>query len=230
MLPKRLVLFVAGRGDLVAAPVLVKRLITEYSAWDALFLDPHPFHTGDVCNLVTPKAIAKANWERWLSAALKRGDLSAVLLLVDADLDEVSKGVPFCRGQCALDLSRRARTVGAGALFSVGSVLACKEYESWLIAGAASLAGRELPDGRPGVAPETVPPAGDLEVAPRDAKGWLSKHMSSGYKPTVHQAALTQMVDITLIRQRRMRSFQRLETSLKALVEAVRTGRHIVAP
>jgi len=112
-------------------------------------------------------------------------------------------------------------------------VFACQEYESWLIAGVEALAGRPLPpDGRPGVHPGTTAPAGNLELAPRDAKKWLGKHMASGYKPTMDQGPLTKLLVENLgpVRQRALRSFRRLETALQELVNAIRSGNHIVTP
>ena len=42
MSPKRLVLLVEGEGDVDAARVLVKRLLKEHSAFDAVSLDEKP--------------------------------------------------------------------------------------------------------------------------------------------------------------------------------------------
>jgi hypothetical protein len=223
-------LFVEGQGDEIAVPVLVARLLTEYDAWDAFFLHEPVVRTKGASKLLGRKAVAEQWWEKWLRFALKYRDLAAVLLVVDGDLEEVGNGQPFCPGQCALGLSTRARSVGAGAEFSVASVFARQEYESWLIAGVASLAGRNAGGGLAGVAEGAVSPDGDLEVAPRGAKEWLSKHMARGYREALHQASLTRLVDISLIRERNMRSFRRLEVSLKALVNAARTGQHVVLP
>ncbi len=48
----------------------------------------------------------------------------------------------------------------------------------------SDLAGLELPDRRPGIKAGTPAPTGDLEVKPRDARGWLDKYIDAGYKPT----------------------------------------------
>jgi hypothetical protein len=74
------------------------------------------------------------------------------------------------------------------------------------------------------------PPDGDLELHPRDAKGWLSKSIVNGYKETLHQEPLSAAVDLKQMRDRKMRSFRRLETSVEMLLEAARSGRHIVTP
>jgi hypothetical protein len=104
------------------------------------------------------------------------------------------------------------------------------EFESWLLAGVESLAEKKFPDGRRGVKASAVPPIGDLEKAPRDAKGWFRKHIEGGYNPTRDQADLTKMVDVNVIRQRGLRSFRRLENALSQLASAARSGRHIASP
>jgi hypothetical protein len=94
------------------------------------------------------------------------------------------------------------------------------------------LIGKPLPDGSPGVDANAQPFEGDTELAPRGAKGWFDDHMSGGYKPTVHQRALTELVDLATIRARvpRPRSFHRLTHALQELCEAIKTGRHIATP
>jgi len=101
-------------------------------------------------------------------------------------------------------------------------VFACQEFESWLIAGVESLAGKPLKDGRPGVKAGIAPPDKNLEAAPRDAKRWLRKATVSGYSPARDQAALAKIVDLDLIRNRPMRSFRRLENALSQIVSAIR--------
>ncbi len=220
--PRRLVLCVEGDGDVAAAPILVKKLLTELQGWDCLFLDPAPIRIGGVTNLFGKKA---ANWCQKLLVAAKRGNLGGVLLLQDGDTAPLP-GQPFCAKEVGASLTERARTTGAGTQFSVSCVFALQEYESWLIAGVESLAGKPLPDGRTGA----CAPAGDLESAPRNAKGWLSQQMENGYKETTHQEPLTDMVDLTVVRQRNLRSFRRLESALRELIEAIRSGQHIVSP
>lgn len=230
---KRLVLFVEKDGDEQAVPILIKRLLVEYDAFPNVALDESPIKTSGLSKLVTPKGVQDRNWERWLGQAAKRPNFGGVLLLVDGDMDTMdgtSRGKPFCAKDAGKRLSDRAQAVGAGKIFSVASVFAMQEFESWLIAGAASLAGISLSDGRLGVRAGTIVPANNLEQEPRDAKLWLRKNMSSGYKPAVDQRPLTEKVNIDLIRQRKVRSFSRLEKALKELVNAFQTGTHIVTP
>jgi hypothetical protein len=225
---KRLVLFVEGEGDEGAAPVLVKKLLTELAAWSHLTLDTKPFRVGNVASLTKDDC---KKWLRFLRAAQKGTPLGGVLLLLDGDIDPVRKE-PFCAAVFGRRLAEKARDAGAGKIFSAATVFACMEYESWLLACADRLAGLVLPDGRPGLRTGTPPPTGDIEKAPRDAKNWLADHIDDGYQQTRDQEPFTRlMVDhLDAVRARGLRSFQRLEQALRQLVEAVRTGAHVATP
>jgi hypothetical protein len=225
---KRLVLFVEGEGDERAVLVLIKRLLTDQDAWRHLTLENQLFRVGEVAKLIGRN---RSRWVRLLEAAAQRPNLGGVLLVFDGDA-RPSKGQEFCPVRAARELARHARPVGAGTVFSFAAVLACREFESWLLACVEPLAGRPLPDGRPGIRAGTTAPAGDLEMAPRDAKGWLQGCMEEGYKPARNREALTQMAlsHLDLIRQRNMRSFRRLENAVQQLVEAIRSGNHVATP
>ena len=54
--------------------------------------------------------------------------------------------------------------------------------------------------------------------------------VEGGYKPTRDQAALTRLVDLEVIRARKLRSFRRLESAVSSLLEAIRHDRPIVSP
>jgi hypothetical protein len=226
---KRLVLFVEGEGDEAAAPVLVSHFLTEMAAWDCLFLDS-PFKVGSVVDLLRAR---QPTWKRYLGAVRKKRDLGGVLLLLDGDVT-LPRREPFCAKKLALELAEQAKQEGAGTLFSLACVFALQEYESWLLGGVEALAGKLLsPDDRPGIEAGTLPPAGDLEAAPRDAKGWLGRHMAAGtYKPTLDQEPLTRLLvqDLAPLRQRSMRSFRRFEAAVGQLVQAIRSGAHVVTP
>lgn len=223
---KRVVLFVAGQGDALAIPVLVKRLLTEMEAWDCVYLDPDPFVVRSVGRLVRDRC---RNWLRWLGAAAKRRDLGAVLLVLDGD-DPTIHGQEFCAAEVARRLAQEATRARGGDSFSVAVVFARQEYESWLIAAVESLSDRRLKDGRAGVKPGLTPPTGDLEVAPRNAKGWLGDAMVSGYSPVKDQALLTEIADLEQIRSRPMRSFRRLENATRQIVLAIRDDHPLTSP
>ncbi|NQU23065.1 MAG: DUF4276 family protein [Candidatus Nealsonbacteria bacterium] len=207
-----------GNGDATAVSSLVGRLLTEAGAWDYLFLDPHPFNARSLGKLLKDDC---GNWIRWLGAAAKHRDIGAVLLVLDGDTKRI-QGEAFCAANAAKKLAREAKHARGGELFSVAVVFACQEFESWLIAGVESLAGKPLKDGRPGVKAGIAPPDKNLEAAPRDAKRWLRKATVSGYSPARDQAALAKIVDLDLIRNRPMRSFRRLENALSQIVSAIR--------
>ena len=134
-------------------------------------LDDDPFRVGSVDKLVKEDF---RNWKRFLGASLKRPNVGGVLLILDGDIEKVG-GKEFCAAEVAKSLAGAAMHVGAGETFSVAVVFARQEYETWLIAGIASLAGQRLPDGRL-IESNAKAPDGDLEASPRDAKGWLRTH------------------------------------------------------
>ena len=226
--PKRLVLFVEGDGDRDAVPILIRQLLTERSAWEHLFLDPNPFVVGNVADIT--KGSGK-DWTRYLQAVQQRKNLGAVLLLWDGESDTIRKE-PFCAGRFAARLAEWSRTVGAGIGFSVACVFVCQEYESWFLACVSELAGQQMSDGRDGVKPGALPPGGDLEISPRDAKKALGSLMASGYKPTRDQAEMTRLMvnHLSSVRSKGLRSFQRLEKAVTELIEANTTGQHLVSP
>lgn len=231
MTPKRLVLFVEGQGDADAVPILAKKLLGEHQPWEALFLDEAPFRVGSLAKLTGNQA---SNWRRWLGAALKRSNVGAFLLLLDGDSKFMKLGDddkrPFCAADAARFLAREAQSAGAGQTFSLAVVFAMREYESWFLAGIESLRGKRVGDGAAAFSSDLQAPAGDTDVQPRDAKGWLRANMPGGYKPTVHQAALTQLVELDAIRAKAPRSFTRFENAIAQLVEAIRSGKHVASP
>lgn len=167
-------------------------------------------------------------WKRKLAASIKRPNVGAVLLLLDGDTKKTGPN-QFCAATVAKAFAFEAKAAGAGTTYSVAVVFARQEFESWLIAGAASFAGNDLPDGRV-IASEAKSPDGDLEESPRDAKGWLNGMIEGGYKPTRDQAALTDLVDLSMIRGRNLRSFRRFESALSELILAIRSGKHVATP
>jgi hypothetical protein len=221
---KKLILFVEGEGDRLAVPTLVKRLIKQ--PWQPEFqLDPAPFRIGSLDLFRGPRQQQnQQRWTNWLNAAMKRPGAAGILQILDGDARN------FCARREAIRLAELAATVGAGSFFSFSSVFACCEYESWLLAGIESLAGKPLPDGQPEVPQGTVALAGDLESAPRNAKGKLAQLMDGGYKPATHQDQLSRIVDLDTIRSKNLRSFRRLENATNEIVAAILSGNHIATP
>jgi hypothetical protein len=239
MSAKRLVLLVEGQGDVEAAPVLVDRLLKEYNSaepvFDAVCLDRLPLRVGEFAKIRRNRDQRGvhdfAEWRRFLEMATRdRRNVGGCILLLDGDSPVSIAGRPFCAATAARILAAEARKVGAGKLFSLGIVFACMEFESWLISGIESLQDRRLANERHGIKKTTVSLPPDPETAPRDAKGWIGKVMTMGYSPTRDQAELTQLVDLEVVRKRSPRSFRRLESALKQIVAAIRSGNHVVSP
>ena len=67
-------------------------------------------------------------------------------------------------------MAESAAKIGAGRDFSLAVVFACVEYETWLIAGTESLAGRTFKDGRPILPPGAVFPQGARNLMAK--AGW----------------------------------------------------------
>ncbi|MHB1155779.1 MAG: DUF4276 family protein [Phycisphaerales bacterium] len=228
---KKLVLFGEGAGEVQSLPILAKRLLGDKNGWDVLHMDKAPpLRVGNVHRLAKN---GFAEWKKSLGNALKRRDVGAMLVVLDGDADwfPTSLKRPFCAMTTAIEFAKVAREqVGAGQGFSLAMVFACMEYESWLIAGVQSLVGQKMEDGRWAIknAVDILP--NDPESAPRDAKGWLSDHMEMGYSPTRDQALLTKLVDLSVVRDRRLKSFQRLERAIEELINANRTGSHVCTP
>ena len=224
---KRLVLLVEGDGDVAAAPILVKRLLHDYDAFDAVFPDPAPLRVGEYSKISKNDF---SEWRRYLAAAVKRKDCGGCILLLDGDSKMKVDGQPFCAMRAARHLAAAAKKVGAGSRFSVAIVFACMEFESWLIAGATSLVGKSFSDGRKVILTADTKLPSTPETAPRDAKGWFRSIVETGYKPARDQAELTSLVDLDAIRSGKTRSFRRLESALGELVSAIRSGDHLVTP
>jgi hypothetical protein len=207
---------------------LVKRLLTDFGLWDLVQLDENPFRIGGV-ERISGKQDHQKHWIKHLRAALKRPNVGGVLIVLDGDAKSW-EGQPFCAARAAQTLANRAKETGAGTTYSLGFVFACREYETWFLAGIESLAGKRLPDGRPGVQADPPKWDGDLEKEPRGAKEALRKTMPNGYKETLDQVELTRLLDLNQVRQRGLKSFARLEKAIKQLADACKTGTHVATP
>ena len=172
MSPKRLVLLVEGQGDVEAAPILVGRLLNEYSAFDAVFLDPHPFRIGEYSKISKNDF---GEWRRYVQAAAKRPDFGGCVLLLDGDSSTKVDGQPFCAMRAAQRLAAEAQKVGAGHQFSVAIVFACMEFESWLIAGVESLVDKLLYRPPKGVADRHQPDSPRSGIGSQRCKRMVSE-------------------------------------------------------
>ncbi len=143
---------VEGHGEVGAVPVLVRRLVN-VARPDAFpqINPPIRVNSGSFLNLKDP-----AYLRRYVElAASKAAQAGPGLILIPLDCED------DCPGQLGPSLLERARQVRPDVPCLVA--LACREYETWFLAAAASLRShRGLPaDLQPPTAPEAL----------RDAKG-----------------------------------------------------------
>lgn len=228
---KRLVLLGEGHGEVSALPVLVRRLLQEKDVGRLLFVDAEVIRT-PLSHLVKwDKAAQQPDYSQWIKRvrlAARRRDVGGVLAVYDGDFPRFPAGsaAPFCAATAAKSLAAAAVSAGAGKIISLSVVFACPEYETWLVAGAESLAGRKLPDGRLVLPGDVQFPGGDPESR---GKGWLEQHCPH-YRPARDQASLTELLDFQVVRERKLRSFKRLEHAIGQLLEAAASGSHVSTP
>lgn len=186
---------VEGHGEVEAVPVLIRRIASRIDPAIILHL-PRPMRLSRL------RLVRTGELERAIDfAGRTAAPTGAILVLIDAETD--------CPAELAPALIERARRVRHDLPLSV--VLAHREYESWFLAGAESLAGRRD-------LPASIPPPVDPEAV-RGAKEWLSARMPKGrsYRETRDQAALTAALDLDLA-ARRSPSLRKLERDLARLV------------
>ncbi len=168
-----IVSIVEGDGEVRALPILLRRLAEAKGSFDLSVPVPIRVHRDQFLNREDEFS------RKLLLAGAKAGTLGLVLVLLDADDD--------CPVTLAAGIAARAVDVIPHRRLAV--VIANREYEAWLLAGAASLAAkRGLPtDLQAPAAPDTV----------RDAKGWLRARVQGGrYHEVSDQPALTALFEI----------------------------------
>jgi hypothetical protein len=188
-------LIVEGQGEQEALPILIRRIAEELAIHRAFsfqsFRQP-------ASRLRKPAELEK----QVEFAARKIGRDGAILILLDCD--------DGCPAREAPELLRRARSARSDMAISV--VLAKREFETWFVAAAESLAGKhDFP-------PDLAAP-GDPESI-RGAKEWLGDRMNAsyGYRATIHQAKLTACFDIHAAR--RSDSFDKFYREIQRLILA----------
>jgi len=161
--------------------------------------------------------------------AARRSNLGGILAVFDGDAKRFPAGAPspFCAATAAKLMAGEATKIGAGKSFSLAVVFACVEYETLIIAGTESLAGRTFKDGRPILPKGMKFPDGDPEA---HGKRWLEQNCSAGYRPRRDQCLLTELVDLTTIRSKRLRSFSRLDHAIEQILDAASKDRCVVTP
>ncbi|MBI2059409.1 MAG: DUF4276 family protein [Nitrospirae bacterium] len=198
----RIAAIVEGHGEIEAVPILVRRIAQEI---DAGFVP----HVLPPLRVPASRLIKAGEVERSVElAARKLRGRGGILVILDCDWNGCC---PAREGPILLERARRAR---GDTLISV--ILAKREFEAWFIAAVGSLCGKRNLATR-----ITTPP--DPEGI-RDAKGWLSAHMSSGesYSETDDQPALAAVFDMATARN--SDSFDKCYREIRKMLESLRTG------
>ena len=152
---RRLAAVVEGHGEVAAVPLLLQRIHEREPS-----LAIPDLRQQDVLRVSRSKIVKERELERAVEFATRKvGRGGGVLVLLDADDDPA----------CQLGPKLLARVVREG--IDVAVVMAVREFESWFLTAAASLAGVE------GLPADLKPPPEAASV--RGAKEWLSKRMGA---------------------------------------------------
>ena len=182
---------VEGHGEIEALPVLLRRLLHHAGVWT---VDVGKPIRKDRSQLTTRGGIAEA-------VALARGKpgCGGILVLFDSDDD--------CPAERGPQVQAWATEASRGV--PCGVCMAHREYEAWFLATVDSLREHRAMkvDASPHPNPERM----------RDAKGELRERMLGAYKPTIHQAAFSEQLDLVAA-FRRCRSFKKLVTTIGTLM------------
>ena len=195
---ERVIPIVEGEGEVIAVPKLLYKLMRKFDL-HAHIETPHRIKRNGI---LKPQVLETAV-ER---AAIAGGPRSAILILLDSDHLTPGEDPPCVLGPKLLALAKDAR--------SDRRILVCLaevEFETWFIAAAESLCGRER-------LPSTLSRPDNFEGI-RGAKEWLSSQIDGPYKykPTASQAALVQHMDLDLARHHSA-SFRRFCTRFRELL------------
>lgn len=188
---------VEGHGDVIALPVLLRRIALEVNPLVA-FEVTRPIRIAKQ-RLVQANELERAG----RLASLDLDASGAVLVVMDSER-------PTCPAQEGPQLLMRLRAA-VPQEYGCAVVLAHQEAEAWFLAAAASLAGeRGLPTGLQAPAdPEGI----------RGAKEWLSRHMPPGrrYSETLDQPAFA--ARMSLVEARTSDSFDKLWREMARLLD-----------
>jgi hypothetical protein len=198
------VVIVEGDGEVIAVPLLLRRLWPELGGKYLEVLGP-------------PIRRKRAEFERerelaraigLAAAKLKHApaseDPSAILILFDRD--------PSAQPPCYLGPQAQAWAMSAASHLDITCVVANVEYETWLVASAESL--RAHLTMRPG---ETIP---DFPEDQRCGKKWIeSRFRGAKYSETQDQPKMTAAMDFSRAR-RRSPSFDKLCRELERRIQS----------
>jgi hypothetical protein len=189
---------VEGQGEVLAVPVLLRRILFEFEVYDVHLPRPFRVHRNRIAR---PGEIEKAARQAVADRG-RSGDfrVSAVLVVLDADED--------CPARLASDLLERCKFVFPDLPFSV--VLAKREFEAWFLGAKESLRGKR------GIRMDATTPKNPESI--RGAKERLTANMDGNrYVPTDDQPAFAEVFDLRLASER-CASFRKLLRDVQGLL------------
>lgn len=190
---------VEGHGDVEAVPIVVRRIA------DAIEL-PAVIQIARPIRTPKSKLVKPGELERAVELAARTiGHRGAVFVLLDSDDD--------CPGELGPRLLGR---ILQHRDLHVSVVLAKREFESWFLAAAESLAGQS------GLIENLQGPVNPEEI--RGAKEWLSERMVMGrtYSPTVDQPILARNFSFEMAR--RATSFEKFQRDVTNTLRTLLAG------
>jgi len=194
MPPIKGALFVEGKGEQDAAPRLMQRL------WQHLGLQPFVKWQVILQNTNFKDNAYLAQQIEGLFG-LRNGRYQ--LLVVMFDSDDKTEGVTMCPRDKGPETAAVLRAANLPIPSAV--VLPYKEYEHWFVACLPQWAGRPVIDPATQqqlaqFVADTAP--GLARIHQRDGKGIIRDHLTPAeYEPTIHQSALTAMLDFAHLQQ-----------------------------
>ncbi len=183
-----LVPIVEGHGEGAALPALLHRIAAKAGLARRLQVNPPiRVQSGSFLN-------DTEYFRRYVTLAAEKARSREGVVLILLDCDDKRN----CPARLGPELLGRATNARGDVPFLVS--LAWREYETWFITAARSLAGSHgLPiDLEPPLVPDGI----------RGAKEWLGRRMADGYDPITHQVVFTKLFDLEHARLNR--SFDRL--------------------
>lgn len=176
---RRLVCIVEGHGELDAAPVLCNRVLRRLLGVTEWYVDEEPIRQprSRLVNEAMPsprRGVNELGLRKALALAASRAP-DAALVLCDADDD--------CPAVWGPQIPSSYATPGGS--MAVGGVMACREFESWLLWGFPAADRARVHAANP-------------EHTPRDAKRVLGR-LVPGYTPTTHQLSQTRSLQLDAV-------------------------------
>ena len=187
---------VEGHGDVVAFPVLLRRLLAEAGK--------STIGVGRPIRRRRHELVREFDVQKAVRLALSKQNCRAILILFDGDSD------------CPAELGPAVRAWATASASGIPCevVLAHREYEAWFLAAIESIRGRRgiLSDAESHPSPEE----------PRGAKEQLEARMRAGisYIESTDQPALSALFSMSDA-YRSSRSFRKLTRSIGALLSSL---------